>query len=67
VNGLKILRLLQRGAYKDIARLKLPEDLAQEVERHLRSYVVHVLERDINAAAFIERLRREGFRQPLEV
>ena len=41
--------------------------LADEVERHLRSYIVSVLERDVNSAAFIERLRREGARQAVEV
>ena len=60
LNGLKVLRLLQRGPYEQVARLKAPPSLAQEVERHLRSYIVCVLERDVNAAAFIERLRREG-------
>jgi len=60
LNGLKVLRLLQRGPYNEVARVKLPFDLAQEVERHLRSYIVCVLERDVNSAAFIERLRREG-------
>ena len=59
LNGLKVLRLLQRGSYKEIARLKAEGSLAQEVERHLRSYIVCVLERDVNAAAFIDRLRRE--------
>jgi hypothetical protein len=43
----------------------MPPALAQEVERHLRSYIVYMLERDVNAAAFVERLRRE--QQPLEV
>ena len=62
LNGLKLLRLLQRGSYNDVARVKTLEDLADEVERHLRSYVITVLERDVNAAAFIERLRRDGAR-----
>jgi DNA repair protein RecO (recombination protein O) len=66
LNGLKVLRLLQRATYNDIARVKTPPSLAQEVERHLRSYIVCVLERDVNAAAFIERLRRDDFRQPVE-
>ena len=65
VNGLKVLRLLQRASYVDIGGLKMPPPLALEVERHLRSYIVCMLERDINAAAFVERLRRE--QQPLEV
>lgn len=65
VNGLKVLRLLQRALYKELGRLNLPPALAEEVERHLRSYIVCVLERDVNAAAFVERLRREE--QPLRV
>ena len=65
LNGLKVLRLLQRASYKETVRLSMPPALAQEVERHLRSYIVYMLERDVNAAAFVERLRRE--QQPLEV
>ncbi len=65
VNGLKVLRLLQRASYKEVEGLNLPPALAEEVERHLRSYIVCVLERDVNAAAFVERLRRE--QQPLQV
>jgi DNA repair protein RecO (recombination protein O) len=67
LNGLKTLRLLQRGSYNDVARLKMSEELAVEVERHLRSYIVCVLERDVNAAGFIERLRREDTRSTIEV
>jgi hypothetical protein len=62
LNGLKLLRLLQRGTYNDVARVRVPADLADEVERHLRSYIITVLERDLNSAGFIERLRREGVR-----
>ena len=65
LNGLKVLRLLQRASYKETVRLSMPPALAQEVERHLRSYIVYMLERDVNAAAFVERLRRE--QQPLGV
>lgn len=62
LNGLKLLRLIQRGTYNDVARVRVSADLAEEVERHLRGYIITVLERDVNAAAFIERLRREGHR-----
>jgi len=65
LNALKVLRLLQRASDNEVGRVNLPPALAQEVERHLRSYIVCVLERDVNAAAFVERLRRE--QQPLEV
>jgi DNA repair protein RecO (recombination protein O) len=67
VNGLKMLRLLQRAAYNDIARVRMPPELAEEVEHHLRSYIVCILERDVNAAAFIERLRRDAYYQRIEV
>ncbi len=59
LNGLKVLRLLQRGSYNDVARVRVDGDLGDEVERHLRSHIITVLERDVNAAAFIERLRRD--------
>ncbi len=59
VNALKVLRLLQRGSYGDVARVRMPPDLTRDVERHLRSYIIGVLERDVNAAAFIEQLRRD--------
>lgn len=65
VNGLKVLRLLQRASYKEVGGLNLPPALSQEVERHLRSYIVCMLERDVNAAAFVEHLRRE--QQPVRV
>jgi DNA repair protein RecO (recombination protein O) len=62
LNGLKLLRLIQRGSYNDLARVRVPTVLADEVERHLRGYIITVLERDVNSAAFIERLRRDGAR-----
>jgi hypothetical protein len=58
------MRLTQRSGYNDVARVKVPPDLAEEVERHLRGYIITVLERDVNAAHFIERLRRDGARAP---
>jgi DNA repair protein RecO (recombination protein O) len=64
VNALKVLRVLQRASYNEVERVQLPPALAQEVERHLRSYIVWMLERDVNSAAFVERLRRE--QQPIE-
>jgi hypothetical protein len=60
VSALKVLRLLQGGAFGDILRVKIGSALAQEIEFHLRAYVIHVLERDVRSAAFIDRLRREG-------
>ena len=67
LNGLKVLRLLLRGSYNDVARVNVPPELAEEVERHLRSYIIGVLERDVNAATFIERLRRDAAHTTIEV
>jgi DNA repair protein RecO (recombination protein O) len=64
LDGLKVLRLLQRASYNEIVRVRVPASVSGEVEGHLRSYIVCILERDVNAAAFIERLRRE---EPVQV
>ena len=66
LNALKVLRLLQHGSYNDAMRVRTDGPLARELETHLRSFIVSVLERDVNAAAFIERLRRESARHAVE-
>jgi len=66
LNALKVLRLLQHGSYNDAMRVRTEGTLGREVENHLRSFIVCVLERDVNAAAFIERLRREGAQHAVE-
>jgi DNA repair protein RecO (recombination protein O) len=66
LNALKVLRLLQHGSYNDAMRVRAEAPLARDVETHLRSFIVSVLERDVNAAAFIERLRREGARHAIK-
>ncbi|MEO8457691.1 MAG: DNA repair protein RecO [Chloroflexota bacterium] len=60
LNALKLMRLMQRNSYNDVARVRVTAELGHEVERHLRGYIITVLERDVNSAAFIERLRRDG-------
>jgi len=60
VSALKVMRLLQRGSLGDLLRVRIGSALAQEIEFHLRAYLIHVLERDVRSAAFIDRLRREG-------
>ncbi len=67
LNAIKVLRQLQREPYNKNARLQIDASLAQELERHLRSYIVCVLERDVNSVAFIDRLRRERQLTPAEV
>ena len=65
--ALQAMRLLQRGSWSQVVRLQLPALRSQEIERHLRAYIVYVLEREVNAAAFIQRLRREGIGEAVEV
>jgi DNA repair protein RecO (recombination protein O) len=64
VSALKVLRLLQSGGFGDVLRVRIGPTLAQEIEFHLRAYLIHVLERDVRSAAFIDRLRREGVGEP---
>ena len=60
VNALKVMRVLQGSSFAEVSRVRIGLALAQEVEMHLRAYLIHVLERDVRSAAFIDRLRREG-------
>jgi len=67
LNALKVMRLLQSGSFAEASRVRMSLDLAQEVEMHLRVYLIYVLERDVRSVAFIDRLRREGFWEPAGV
>jgi len=67
LNALKVMRLLQSGSFAELSRVRIGPDLAQEVEMHLRAYLIHVLERDVRSVAFIDRLRREGLWEPVGV
>jgi DNA repair protein RecO (recombination protein O) len=58
VNALKVMRLLQKGAFAEVMRVRTAPALESELERHLREYVLYVLERDVRSARFIETLRR---------
>lgn len=58
LNGLKVLRLFQRRPFPEAARVRLTPELGRELERHLRSSIRFILERDVRAAAFLDRLRR---------
>jgi DNA repair protein RecO (recombination protein O) len=57
-NGLRLLRALQSGAYRDLARFDTSTDLAAEIEGHLRATLHFALDRDIQSAAFLDAVRR---------
>ena len=47
-----------RCALSPASLLRVDEALATELERHLRSFLQHVLDRDINAARLLDELAR---------
>ncbi|MEK7681384.1 MAG: DNA repair protein RecO [Chloroflexota bacterium] len=58
LNALKVLRLLDRGDYAEAARLRISAELAGEVEQALRQYIWYLLEREVKAISFMDRVRR---------
>jgi DNA repair protein RecO (recombination protein O) len=58
VNGLKVMRALQRWPFPDVARLRLSGELAAEIEDCLGAQISHVLEREVRSQQFIDTLRK---------
>ena len=58
VNAVKVLRLMLRGAYAEAARLRLDDDLMQEMESTLRLAVQRQLEREPRSLQFLRELKR---------
>ncbi len=59
VNALKVLRLLQSSDYDTVNRLKLNAQLPRELETIMRSYLKHLLERDLKSADWLDTLREQ--------
>jgi DNA repair protein RecO (recombination protein O) len=57
LNALKVMRLLQSGSFAAAARVRLTLSLASEIEDHLRLYIRHTLEREVNALEFVQTVR----------
>jgi DNA repair protein RecO (recombination protein O) len=58
VNAIKVLRLMLRGAYADVARIRLAAGLMSELESLLRLAVHRQLEREPRSLAFLREMRR---------
>jgi len=58
VNGLKVLRLLQKSDYNTINRLRLTPELSMELEGVIRHYIRYLLEREVKSAAWLDTLNR---------
>lgn len=59
VNAIKVLRLFQNDDYSTASRLNIGAQLGSELEQVLRSYVEYLLERKIQSASFLDRLKNE--------
>ncbi len=58
LNGLKVLRLLQRSPFAEAARVRVSPTLGGEVEDCLAGHIRYVLEREVRSARFVQDLRR---------
>ncbi|MDE3112161.1 MAG: DNA repair protein RecO [Chloroflexota bacterium] len=58
VRALKSLRYLLTSDFAAAARLRIDAALEQELERHLRAFLHHVLDREIASARLIDELAR---------
>ena len=57
LNALKVLRLMERGSFEEVARVRLSGEMALELQSCLGDYVTYVLEREVRSARFVESLR----------
>jgi DNA repair protein RecO (recombination protein O) len=57
VNALKVLRFFQDNSYDTAARLKIPPELSEELERIMRGYIRYILEKDVKSVAWLDSLR----------
>jgi len=67
VRALKSLRYLLASDLTAAARLRMDEALERELERHLRAFVQHVLDREIASARLIEELTRLPRHAPVPI
>ena len=59
LNALKVLRFMQRSDYEAVDRLRTTPELSSELRMVMQGYVRYLLERDVNAAAWLRRLGRD--------
>jgi len=64
LEAIKALRYIQRNGLADAERLTLPAGCRGELEEVLYQYIRSILEREVNAAGFLDTLRRGRVRAP---
>ena len=62
VNALKVLRLIQSNDYSTISRLKVDQQLSNELEAIVRNYIKYLLEREVKSVAWLDTLKWEAGR-----
>jgi len=62
VNALKVLRLLQDNDYSTVSRLKVDQQLSNELEAIVRNYIKYLLEREVKSVAWLDTLKWEAGR-----
>jgi DNA repair protein RecO (recombination protein O) len=58
-NTLKVLRFLQENDYDTINRLKIDQELSQELEAIMRGYIKYLLEHDVKSVGWLDNLRAQ--------
>lgn len=61
LNGLKVLRFLQRSSYAEADRLRLSPEVSSELKLLMRRYIRYLLEREVKSADWLDRLEKEGY------
>ncbi|MDY6911598.1 MAG: DNA repair protein RecO [Chloroflexota bacterium] len=61
VDAIKVMRLAQQESYAQVSRLRISQELYEELERTLQDYIRYLSEWEIKSTAFLDRLEREGF------
>ena len=57
IDALKILRLFQRSNFEIVKRLKINQDLAQELKSILGNYIRYIIEREVKSSTWLDNLR----------
>ncbi len=54
VNGLKVLRLMQRNSYANVSRVRIDTELQAELQGTTQSYITYILERELRSTHFVK-------------
>ena len=60
INAMKALRLIQREGYQLVASFGISSHTLEEMERFLKAYIRHLLERDVKSGAFLNLIKSTG-------